>query len=83
MSIIKAVQAALLPRWQPQTVDLTQPGSGGTQEERDCIMRAGRAIYGVPPAPVISLENYRWQRQYLGRRPRPAAGPNGCMDPRD
>ena len=83
MSIIKAAQARFLPRWQPQTVDLTQPGSGVTREERDYIMRAGRAIYNVPPAPVVSLEDYRWRRNLLGRRPQPAAGPNGCMDPRD
>ena len=88
MSIIKGLAALLAPRWDPASwpnapVDLTKPGSGVTQEERDYIMRAGRTIYDVPLAKVVSLEAYRQQRRYLGRRPQPASGPNGCMDPRD
>lgn len=83
MSIIKGLQALTAPLWQPETVDLTKPNTGVTQEERDYLIRAGRTIYGVPLAKVVSLEDYRWKRNLLGRRPRSAPGPYGIMDPRD
>lgn len=87
-SIIKGLAALMAPKWDPAAwssapLDLTRPGSGVTREEREYLTRAGRTIYGVPLAKVISLENYRQQRQYLGRRPRAATGSSGCMDPRD
>ncbi|MHB9144670.1 MAG: hypothetical protein ACYC5Y_04965 [Symbiobacteriia bacterium] len=84
MSIIKGLAALLAPRWDPATwsnspLDLTRPGSGVTREERRALWAATGTIAGT----VVSLETYRERRQYLGRKPRPAIGSSGCMDPRD
>lgn len=79
-AIIKAAQVLMSGT---RLIDLTRPGSDRSREAREAALAAGRVIAGIRPAPVISLENYRWQRQYPGRRPRPAPGPYGCMDPRD
>lgn len=88
MSIIKGLAALMAPRWDPtalpKTMDLTRPNSGVTLEERAALIGAGMVLAGQQPGRVISLEDYRWRRQWFGGKPpRPAPGPYGCMDPRD
>lgn len=88
-SIIKGLAALAAPRRDPATwssapLDLTRPNSGVTPEERAALIGAGMVIGGQQPGRVISLEDYRWRRQWFGgKSPRPAPGPYGCMDPRD
>lgn len=83
-AIIKAAQVILgRPHQVGRTVDLAKPDSGVTPEERAALIGAGMVIGGQQHGRVISLEDYRWKRQWLGRRPKPAPGPYGCMDPRD
>lgn len=89
MSIIKGLQALRAPRRNPAALpkpplDLTRPNSGVTPEERAALIGAGMVIGGQQPGRVISLEDYRWKRQWFGGKPpRPTTGSSGCMDPRD
>lgn len=65
--IVRGIKAALAQLWQPKVIDLTRPGAGRTQRERELLWQAGLAIAAVgytrTLAPVIKLDEYRMEKE--------------------
>jgi len=62
-AIIKAAQAVFLPRWQPDGImDLTRPGAGVSQAEREALGVAANIIAAKASGKLVFLAEYRLRR---------------------